>query len=50
MRHIKIINSILLIISLFLITSCSNNNAMKPEDFKEQRTKTYNRGVFNRKC
>jgi len=32
----KIINfkSILLIISLFLITSCSNNSAMKPEDFK----------------
>ena len=32
----KIINfkAILLIISLFLITSCSNNSAMKPEDFK----------------
>ncbi len=36
MRHIKIIKSILLIISLFLITSCSNNNAMKPEDFKNK--------------
>ena len=34
----KIINfkSILLIISLFLITNCSNNNAMKPEDFKNK--------------
>ena len=32
----KIINlrSILLIISLFLITNCSNNSDMKPEDFK----------------
>ena len=36
MRHIKIIKSISLIISLFLITSCSNNNAMKPEDFKNK--------------
>ena len=34
MRHIKIIKSISLIILLFLITSCSNNSAMKPEDFK----------------
>ena len=33
MRHIKIIKSISLIISLFLITSCSNNSAMKPQDF-----------------
>ena len=34
----KIINfkSILLIISLFLITNCSNNSAMKPEDFKDK--------------
>ena len=32
----KMINfkSILLIISLFLITNCSSNSAMKPEDFK----------------
>ena len=30
------IKSILLIISLFLITNCSNNNAMKPEDFKNK--------------
>ena len=36
MRHIKIIRSISLIISLFLITSCSNNSAMKPEDFKNK--------------
>ena len=36
MRHIKFVNSILLIISLFLITSCSNNSAMKPEDFKNK--------------
>ena len=33
MRHIKIIKSISLIIVLFLITSCSNNSAMKPQDF-----------------
>ena len=37
MRHIKIINSILLIILLFLTTSCSNNSAMKPEDFKDKK-------------
>ena len=36
MRHINIIRSILLIISTFLITSCSNNSAMKPEDFKNK--------------
>jgi hypothetical protein len=36
MRHIKIIKSISLLISLFLITSCSNNAAMKPEDFKNK--------------
>ena len=36
MRHINIIRSILLIISIFLITSCSNNSAMKPEDFKNK--------------
>jgi hypothetical protein len=36
MRHIKFIRSISLIISLFLITSCSNNSAMKPEDFKSK--------------
>ena len=36
MRHIKIIKSISLIISFFLITSCSNNSAMKPEDFKNK--------------
>jgi len=37
MRHLKIINSILLIILLFLTTSCSNNSAMKPEDFKDKK-------------
>ena len=37
MRHIKIVNSILLIILLFLTTSCSNNSAMKPEDFKDKK-------------
>jgi len=31
------IRSILLIISLFLITSCSKNSAMKPEDFKDKK-------------
>ena len=36
MRQINIIRSILLIISIFLITSCSNNSAMKPEDFKNK--------------
>ena len=36
MRHIKIIKSISLIISLFLITSCSNNKAMKPQDFNNK--------------
>ena len=36
MRRIKIIRSISLIISLFLITNCSKNNAMKPEDFKNK--------------
>ena len=39
MSYIKPLKSILLIISLFLITSCSNKSAMKPEDFtnKEPR-------------
>ena len=37
MRHLKIINSILLIILLFLTTSCSKNSAMKPEDFKDKK-------------
>ena len=36
MHHIKLIKSISLIICAFLITSCSNNNAMKPEDFKNK--------------
>ena len=31
----KIVNSILLIITLALVTSCSNN--MKPEDFKNTK-------------
>ena len=33
MGNIKLIKPILLIISLFLITNCSNNSSMKPEDF-----------------
>ncbi len=36
-RHIRFINQILLIISLFLITSCTNKNDMKPEDFKDKK-------------
>ena len=36
MRHLNIIGSISLIISLFFITSCSKNSAMKPEDFKNK--------------
>ena len=35
----KMINSILLIIVLFLITSCSNTSSMKPEDFKSKVTR-----------
>ena len=31
------LKSILLIISLFLITNCSNKNVMKPEDFKNKK-------------
>ena len=34
MRKIISFKPILLIIALFLITSCSNNSTMKPEDFK----------------
>ena len=34
MRKIISFKPILLIIVLFLITNCSNNSAMKPEDFK----------------
>ena len=36
MSYIRPLKSILLIISLFLITSCSNKSAMKPEDFKNK--------------
>ena len=36
MRDIKLFKSILLIIYLILITSCSKNNSMKPEDFKNK--------------
>jgi hypothetical protein len=31
-----VIKSILLIITLFLTTSCSNNSSMKPEDFQNK--------------
>ena len=34
MREKRLFKSILLIISLFLITNCTNNSTMKPEDFK----------------
>ena len=37
MRDKKFIKSILLIISLFLITNCSNSSSMKPEDFKDKK-------------
>ena len=37
MQNIKLIKSISLIICAFLITSCSNNSAMKPEDFKNKK-------------
>ena len=37
MKQLKIFKSITLIIVLFLITSCSNNSAMKPEDFKDKK-------------
>ena len=37
MQNIKLIKSISLIICAFLITSCSNNSAMKPEDFKDKK-------------
>ena len=36
MSKLRIIKSILLIISIFLITSCSKNNSMNPEDFKNK--------------
>ena len=39
MGKIKNFKSILLIISLFLITNCSNNSDMKPEDFKGKEPK-----------
>ena len=36
MQNFKLIKSISLIICAFLITSCSKNSAMKPEDFKNK--------------
>ena len=36
MRDIKFFKPFLLIISLILITSCSKNSSMKPEDFKDK--------------
>ena len=36
MRYFKTFKSISLIILFFLITSCSKNNTMKPEDFKNK--------------
>ena len=37
MENLRFIKSIILIISLFLITSCSNNSSMKPIDFKDKK-------------
>ncbi len=37
MSNIKLFKSILLIISVILITSCSQKNSMKPEDFKDKK-------------
>ena len=37
MNFFKIFNLILLIISTLFITSCSSNQVMKPEDFKNQK-------------
>ena len=39
MRDKKFIKSILLIIFVFLITSCTKKNSMKPEDFKNKEPK-----------
>ena len=50
MRNIKIIKSILLIISLILITSCSGNQAMKPQDFKDKKPRLIIEGIFIRQC
>ena len=36
MTKFKNFKSILLIISLFLITNCSNKSAMKPKDFQNK--------------
>ncbi len=36
-RNMKLKNLIILIILFGLITSCANNQAMKPEDFKDQK-------------
>ena len=36
MYKTKMIKAILLLISFFLITNCSNNSSMKPEDFKNK--------------
>ena len=37
MKVLKILNLILLIIFAQFITSCSSNNSMKPEDFKDKK-------------
>ena len=36
MSKLRNVKSILLIITLFLTTNCSNNSDMKPEDFKNK--------------
>jgi len=43
----NIINSILLIIFVFLITNCSDNNKMKPEDFKNKEPRLIIEEYFN---
>ena len=46
MRYNKIIKSILLIIPIFLITNCSNNSAMKPEDFKDKKPRLIIENIY----
>jgi len=47
MHNTNIIKSILLIISLFLITNCSDKNKMKPEDFKNKEPRLIIEEYFN---
>ena len=47
MHITNIIKSILLIIFLLLITNCSDNNKMKPEDFKNKEPRLIIEEYFN---